>query len=89
MVVDYYSRFIIAFPVANLTAKTVADIFFYHVICRMDGMRRIVGDNGKCFVGEEFRVLCEKYAITRFFTSVGHPKTGGLIEKANRTSSIF
>ena len=43
-----------------------------------------MSDNGKCSVGEEFRVLCEKYRITHFFTSVGHPQTGRLIERANR-----
>ena len=47
----------------------------------------MISDNAKCFTGEEFRILCEKYKITQSFTSVAHPQASGLVERATR--SIF
>ena len=74
VVVDYYSRFVIliAYAVANLMAKTIADKFVDNVICRVGGVQRIMSDKGKCFVGAEFRILCEKYKISQSFSSVAH-----------------
>ena len=85
VVVDYYSRFVISYAVANLMAKTVADKFVDNVICRVGGVQRIMSDNGKCFVGEEFRILCEKYKISQSFSSVAHSQMNGLVEKASRS----
>ena len=85
VVVDYYSRYVLAYALPNLTAKAVAEKFFDNVICRVGGVQKIVSDNGKCFTGEEFRIMCEKLKITQAFSSVAHPQTSGLVERTNRS----
>ena len=69
----------------TLTAQVVANKFFDNVICRFGGVQKIVSDNGSCFVGEAFQLMCQKYKITQSFSSVAHPQTSGLVERTNRT----
>ncbi|GJZ94115.1 reverse transcriptase domain-containing protein [Tanacetum coccineum] len=45
----------------------------------------IISDNGKQFRDDPFKDLCEKLCIRQHFTSVKHPQTNGLVERANRS----
>ena len=85
VVVDYYSRYVIAFAVPDLTAATFARHFYDKVICRFGSVRRIVMDNGKAFASKHFEKFCAAFGITQSFTSVAHPMTSGLVERTNRS----
>nr|GEW93317.1 reverse transcriptase domain-containing protein [Tanacetum cinerariifolium] len=45
----------------------------------------IISDNRKQFWDDPFKDWCEKLCIRQHFTSVKHPQTNGLVERANRT----
>ncbi|GJT40045.1 reverse transcriptase domain-containing protein [Tanacetum coccineum] len=45
----------------------------------------IISDNGKQFCDNTFKDWCEKLCIRQCFASVKHPKTNGLVERANRS----
>ncbi|GJW39725.1 reverse transcriptase domain-containing protein [Tanacetum coccineum] len=45
----------------------------------------IMSDNGKQFRDYPFKDWCEKLCIRQHFSSVKHPQTNGLIERANRS----
>ncbi|GJV17876.1 reverse transcriptase domain-containing protein [Tanacetum coccineum] len=45
----------------------------------------IISDNGKQFRDNPFKDWCDKLNIKQKFTSVKHPQTNGLVERANRS----
>src|SRR5437868_1075523 len=45
----------------------------------------ILSDNGKNFISETVRILCEKFLIKHIFSSPYHPQTNGMVERLNRT----
>nr|GEW24247.1 reverse transcriptase domain-containing protein [Tanacetum cinerariifolium] len=45
----------------------------------------IILDNGKQFRDNPFKDWCEKLCIRQHFASIKHPKTNGLMERANRS----
>ncbi|GJX65564.1 reverse transcriptase domain-containing protein [Tanacetum coccineum] len=45
----------------------------------------IISDNGRQFQDDPFKDWCEKLCIRQHFTSVKHPQTNGLVERANRS----
>ncbi|GJW02790.1 reverse transcriptase domain-containing protein [Tanacetum coccineum] len=45
----------------------------------------IISENGKQFRDNPFKDWCEKLCIRQHFTSVKHPQTNGLLERANRS----
>ncbi|GJW20115.1 reverse transcriptase domain-containing protein [Tanacetum coccineum] len=47
--------------------------------------KEIVSDNDKQFTGDPFKDWCEKLNIVQRFTSVKHPQSNGLVERANRS----
>ncbi|GJY89915.1 reverse transcriptase domain-containing protein [Tanacetum coccineum] len=55
------------------------------VVCRFRLPREIISDNVKQFQDDPFKDWCEKLCIRQHFTSVKHPQTNGLVERANRS----
>lgn len=85
VVVDVYSRFAFVFPTRNITASTVANKLFDHVITKFGNCRRLLSDNGTSFTGEVFRELCKIMGIKQIFSTSYHSKSQGQVERANRT----
>lgn len=53
------------------------------IICRYGVLRDIVTDNGLQFDSVEFKKNCEGMGTKICFASVGHPKSNGVVERAN------
>ncbi|GJX56497.1 reverse transcriptase domain-containing protein [Tanacetum coccineum] len=45
----------------------------------------IISDNGRQFRDDPYKDWCEKLCIRQHFTSIKHPQTNGLVERANRS----
>ncbi|GKA93283.1 reverse transcriptase domain-containing protein [Tanacetum coccineum] len=56
-----------------------------NIVCRFSLPEEIVSDNGKQFSDNLFKDWCDKLNITQRFTSVKHPQSNGLVERANRS----
>ncbi|GKA25683.1 reverse transcriptase domain-containing protein [Tanacetum coccineum] len=81
--IDYFTKWIEAKPVATITGNQVKKFVWDNIVCRFGLPGEIVSDNGKQFCDNPFKDLCEKLCIRQCFTSVKHPQTNGLIERAN------
>ena len=44
-----------------------------------------MSDQGRNFISETVRILCEKFLIIHKFSSAYHPQTNGMVERLNRT----
>lgn len=84
-VVDYYSRYLISFPVPDLTADTLMEHFYTKIVCRVGGVGRLVMDNGSAFISRKFEVFCARMGIGQSFITALNPKSSGLVERTNRS----
>eukprot|EP00736_Rhodelphis_marinus_P012019 Rmarinus@m.1179 len=82
---DYYTKYSIAFPVQDITAETVADIFVHEVMCRLGLPEKLLTDRGMNLRAEVFAALCAKLGVRRGFTTAYHPQGDGQVERFNHT----
>ncbi|GJT06100.1 reverse transcriptase domain-containing protein [Tanacetum coccineum] len=56
-----------------------------NIVCRFGLPGEIVSDNGTQFSDNPFKDWCKKLNIIQRFTSLKHPQSNGLVERANRS----
>ncbi|XP_027166062.1 uncharacterized protein LOC113766031 [Coffea eugenioides] len=83
--VDYFTKWVEAEPLRNITGLAVQKFFWKCIICRFGIPQIIISDNGRHFAENPFKTWCENLGIKQHFTSVGHPQTNGQAENFNRT----
>ena len=82
---DHFTRFAMAVPTKNQTAKTTAkaliDLFVNHY-----GLpQRLHSDQGASFTGKVISEMCQMLGIKRSTTSSYHPMGNGQVERMNRS----
>ena len=82
---DYLTRWPEARAVPDAGAYTLAKFIFEEIICRHGTPKIILSDQGRNFISETVRLLCEKFLIKHKFSSPYHPQTNGMVERFNRT----
>ncbi|GKV32500.1 hypothetical protein SLEP1_g41100 [Rubroshorea leprosula] len=82
--VDYFTKWVQARLLSNLTSKKIEDFVFSSIICRYGIPNQIVADNGTQFNCSSFRDFCSSYGIKLQFTSVYHPESNGMVESVNK-----
>ncbi|GJS81447.1 reverse transcriptase domain-containing protein [Tanacetum coccineum] len=73
VVVDYFTKWVKAKPLASVTGKHVERFVWEHIICHFGIPQMIVSDNGKQFEEGAFPQFCERLNIKQAFTFVYHP----------------
>ena len=84
-VIDRYSRWLEAIPLANITARSCAKALVRHWISRFGCPESIVTDRGRQFTGELWDELSRSLGISRRQTTSYHPQCNGMIERQHRT----
>nr|KYP68808.1 Pol polyprotein [Cajanus cajan] len=84
MVVDYFSKWIQAEPIATISAEKVKTFLWKSVVCRYGVPQVLVSDNGTQFSSARVRKFCRGIGIRMTFTSVEHPQSNGQAESANK-----
>lgn len=84
VVIDYFTKWVELFPLANIKAKTIAQIFVDDVMCRFGFPVRIISDNGVQFLSNIFTNVCQILDIKHQRTPFYHPQSN-LCERVNRT----
>jgi transposase InsO family protein len=84
-VMDYFTKYVEAIPMANQEATSVAKALVENVIVRYGAPLQILTDQGTNFDGNLFRELCGLLGIDKVRTSSYRPSTNGLIERFHRT----
>jgi len=73
VVVEYFTKWIEAEPVAVISGSRVREFIWKNIICRFGVPRQIISDNGTQFACSQVRRLCEEVGIKQVFSSVEHP----------------
>lgn len=83
VVIDYFTKWIEAKPVAAISANRVKK-FYWKIVCRFGLLGKIVSDNGTQFASKTVEKFCKGLNIQQIFSLVEHPQTNGLVEAANK-----
>ncbi|GKU93201.1 hypothetical protein SLEP1_g6811 [Rubroshorea leprosula] len=82
--VDYFMKWVKAWPLSSLTSRKVEDFIFNSIICRYGISNQIITDNGTQFNCFSFRDFCSSYGIKLQFTSIYHLESNGMVESVNK-----
>jgi transposase InsO family protein len=70
--------------VSTITAKTTQKFIWQNIVCRFGVPSELIVNNGKQFDNQDFREFCDSIGTKAVFTSVYHPQSNGVVERANR-----
>ena len=84
---EYFTKWIEAKPLVNITSDAVRKFFGQNIICRFGVPKELTVDYGKQFDSQLFREFCHSMVTKVMFASVYHPQSNGAVERAN--SLIF
>jgi len=83
LLVDQFTKWVEAVPIANQTAETIAKAAIDHLFCRFGCPLEICTDQGANFTSQIFCHLCDLLQIAKTRTTPYHPSANGQVERLN------
>ena len=69
MATNYYSKWVKAVPLSQVTAKQVIKFLWIHIVTRFGIPHTIISDNMTDFTSQELANFCDKYKIKHHFST--------------------
>lgn len=85
VIIDCFTKWVEAFPLKNIRARTVAEIFVNEFISRHGVPLEVHTDQGKNFESKLFAELMEILGIRKTRTTPLHPQSDGQVERQHQT----
>ena len=85
VITDHYTRYALAIPTRNMSAKTTADTFFNSFVTHYGLPAKIHSDQGANFESQLVKELCSITGMKKSRTTPYHPQSNGMCERFNRT----
>lgn len=85
VITDHYTKYALAIPTKNQTAKTTAEVFYNQFIVNYGIPTRIHSDQGANFESEIIKELCKLTNMEKSRTTPYHPQGNAGPERFNRT----
>ena len=82
---DYCTRWVEAFAVPNIEAKTIARLLVDDIMGRHGAPRKLLSDRGSNYLSSLIREVCFLMNTEKVFTTSYHPQCDGLVERFNGT----
>ena len=89
VIVDCFSKWVEAFPLKNIRAGTVAEVFVNQVVSRHGIPLEIHTDQGKNFESKLFAEVTEMLGIKKTRTTPLHPQSDGQVERQHQTITNY
>ena len=84
VITDHFTKYALAIPCRNQTAKTVAEALWENLISHYSWPERLHSDQGRDFESKVIAELCKLGGVRKSRTSPYHPQ-GNPVEQYNRT----
>ncbi|GFX48208.1 retrovirus-related Pol polyprotein from transposon 412 [Trichonephila clavipes] len=84
VVMDYFTKWLEAYPIPGQEASTVAEVLVQHWISRFGAPLQLHSDQRRNFDSAVWKRLCEILAIDKTRTTALHPQSDGMVERFNR-----
>ena len=84
-IVDYFTKWIVAIPIRNQEASTVANKFVEKFVSVFGVPKQIHSDQGRNFESNLFKEMCEILGSEKTRTTAFRPQSDGLVERGQRT----
>ncbi|MCG7877680.1 MAG: RNase H-like domain-containing protein, partial [Candidatus Thiodiazotropha endolucinida] len=85
VIADCFTKWTESVAIPNQEAKTVAEAFVNHFVCRFGVPLQLHSDQGKCFESKLFHEMCSILDIDKTRTTSMRPQSNGTVERFNRT----
>ncbi|XP_071652203.1 uncharacterized protein [Temnothorax longispinosus] len=85
VIVDCFTKWVEVFPIRNIRASTVAEVFVNQVISRHGVPLEVHTDQGKNFESKLFAELMNLLGIRKTRTTALHPQSDGQVERQHQT----
>ena len=85
VITDHFTKYALAIPTKNQTAKTTAEAFMKHFVLHYGFLQRIHSDQGGSFENKLIAELCSMAGIEKSRTTPYHAMGNGQCERFNRT----
>lgn len=82
--VDYYTKWIEAEPLSQITTDSVMSFLMKNIYCRFGVLETIITDNGTQFNNPKLFEFTKGMGTRMVFASIAHPKTNGQVEAVNK-----
>ncbi|CAF1114090.1 unnamed protein product [Brachionus calyciflorus] len=82
---DYLTKWVEAFPLRDQNAESIAKIFINEIISRHSAPSKLLSDQGRNFLSNLIKSICQYFKINKVQTSPYHPQCDGLVERFNKT----
>ena len=83
-VVDRFSRWPVAIPIADINADTVVDSFTHGWIATYGVPEIVTSDRGSQFSSAVFTQLLKNWGVKHVMTTAYHPEANGMVERLHR-----
>ena len=83
-IVDRFTRWPVAVPIADITAETVADAFAHGWVSTYGVPVAITTDRGSQFSSAIWTQLMSQWGIKSIMTAAYHPEANGMVERLHR-----
>jgi hypothetical protein len=85
VIVDWFTKWTDAFPIANQEAQTCAKVLVEQFVCRFGSPKQLHSDQGAQFESSLFQSLTDLLGIEKTRSTALHPISNGIVERSNRT----
>jgi transposase InsO family protein len=87
--IDAYTRYLVAVPLRNKSAVTVANALVEHVFLPHGAHRSIVSDQGREFCNEVLDEVTRLLGVEKLRTSAYRASANGRVERVHRTMNAL
>ena len=78
---DYFTIWVESYPIPNMEAKTIANVFVSHFVNRFGAPDVLHTDQGRNFESALFKEVCLLLGVQKTRTTPYHPQSDGLVER--------
>jgi hypothetical protein len=86
---DDLSKFIVAVPIPQQDAETVAREFVQNIVLKFEAPAQILTDQGSNFLSNVFKNVCKLLRIRKIQTTTFRPESNGGLERSHRVLAEY